>query len=66
MSDAKNAQGLAGVAAHLCSAYEELVAAGYAAWSTEIRMLIEIIDAEIEWVRDREIAIAAPGADDVV
>jgi hypothetical protein len=54
MQEAKKAQGLAGAAAHLCSAYEELMSAGYDGWSRELRMLIEIIDAEIDWLRDHE------------
>jgi len=53
MQETTTAQGLAGAAGHLCSAYEELVAAGYDGWSRELRALIEIIDAEIDWLRGR-------------
>ena len=54
--------GLAGAAAHLCAAYEELAAAGYEAWSDELKALIEIIDSEIEWLRghDRNVLFADP------
>lgn len=54
MQEVKKTQGLAGAAAHLCSAYDELIAAGYEGWSRELRMLVEIIDAEIEWLRDHD------------
>jgi hypothetical protein len=54
MQELKKAQGLAGAAGHLCAAYEELAAAGYDGWSGELRMLIDIIDAEIEWLRSRD------------
>ena len=61
MPEATRAQALAGAAAYLCLAYEELAAAGYDAWSSEVRMLTEIIDAEIEWLRERESAIRFAG-----
>jgi hypothetical protein len=61
MQEVKTAQRLSGAAAHLCSAYEELVAAGYDGWSRELRMLMEIIDAEIEWLRDHEPTVRFAG-----
>lgn len=61
MQEVKAAQGLAGAAAHLCSAYEELVAAGYDGWSRELRLLMEIIDAEMEWLRDQERTVRFAG-----
>lgn len=62
MQDVKRTQGLAGAAGHLCLAYEELLAAGYGGWSAELRLLIEIIDAEIEWLRghDHSVQFADP------
>lgn len=54
MQQTEKARGLAGAAAHLCSAYDELLAAGYERWSVELRMLMEIIDAEIDWLRTDE------------
>jgi hypothetical protein len=56
MTDTTTAQALAGAASYLCSAHDELRAAGYNLWSNELRTLIEIIDAEIEWLRDHETA----------
>ena len=56
MAEATTAQALAGAAAYMCSAHDELRAAGYNVWSNELRTLIEIIDAEIEWLRDHETA----------
>ena len=46
MTNGRNVEGLAGAAAYLWCAQEELIAAGYDQWSTEIRMLVDIIDAE--------------------
>jgi hypothetical protein len=62
MQELKRAQGLAGAAAHLCAAYEELVAAGFDGWGGELKSLIDIIDAEIEWLRgqDRTILVVDP------
>lgn len=54
MQKVRKAEGLAGAAGYLCSAYEELRAAGYQTWSDELRMLMEIIDAEIDWFRDND------------
>lgn len=54
MQEVKKAQRLAGAAGDLYAAYEELTAAGYEGWSGEIRMLIDIIDAEIEWLRSHD------------
>jgi hypothetical protein len=65
MPEAKKMQALALAAAHLCSAYEELVAEGYDGWRSEIKILIDIMDAEIEWLHGAETALAAPGADDI-
>jgi hypothetical protein len=62
MQDLKKAQGLAAAAGHLCAAYEDLAAAGFDGWSGELKMLIDIIDAEIEWLRgqDRTVLFADP------
>lgn len=43
-------RGLAGAAGHLCSAQDELAAAGYKDWSKELRDLIDTIAAEIAWL----------------
>lgn len=51
MPDMKGVQGLTSAAAQLCAAHEELAAAGYELWSREIRALIDIIDAELDWLR---------------
>ena len=61
MQEVRKSQGLAGAAGHLCSAYEELKAAGYEGWSGELRMLIEIIDAEIEWLRGQDSTVPVAG-----
>ena len=47
MLDVKRIQELSGAAGYLCSAAEELSAAGYEAWGKELKDLIEIIGAEI-------------------
>jgi hypothetical protein len=62
MQQTEKARGLADAAAYLCSAYEELMAAGYEGWSRELRMLMEIIDAEIDWLRTDE-SSPSPTAD---
>ena len=62
MQEVRKVHGLAGAAAHLCSAYDELRAAGYDGWSDELRMLIAIIDAEIEWLQEPESTVPATGA----
>jgi hypothetical protein len=62
MQEVKKAQGLAGAAGHLCAAYEELMAAGYDSWSSELRLLIEIIDAEIAWLRDQDRPVQVIGS----
>jgi len=54
MADANAFYDLAGAAANLCAAHETLVAAGYDTWGAEIRTLIDIIDAEIAWIRETE------------
>ena len=62
MSQPRTAQGLAGAAAHLCAAYEELAAAGCDSWCSEVKLLIDILDAELEWLRgqDRSVVAADP------
>jgi hypothetical protein len=62
MQELKRGQALAGAAAHLCAAYEELTAAGFDGWGAELKGLIDIIDAEIDWLRghDRTILVADP------
>jgi len=61
MADANTVYDLAGAAANLCAAYETLAATGYDAWGGEIRTLIDIIDAEIAWIRETE-QVTAPKA----
>ena len=51
MPDLTTIQGLATAAAQLCAAHDELAAAGYESWSREIKALIDIIDAEVDWLR---------------
>jgi hypothetical protein len=58
MPDNKKVQGLAAVSGYLCSACEELTAAGYRGWSSELEQLIEIIGMEIGWL-ERDAAIPA-------
>ncbi|HEX3179330.1 MAG TPA: hypothetical protein VHZ49_21830 [Methylomirabilota bacterium] len=50
---------LAATAAHLCSAYDDLVAAGYDSWGEELRAVLEIIDAEIQWLASEKESAAA-------
>ena len=50
MQELRAMQRLASAAAQLCAAHEELAAAGYESWSQEIRQLIDIIDAEVDWI----------------
>jgi hypothetical protein len=57
MPDLTMMQGLATAAAQLCAAHDELAAAGYESWSREIRALIDIIDAEVDWLRSDGVAI---------
>jgi hypothetical protein len=54
MQDVKTVQDLAGAASYLCSAAEELAAAGYEVWGTEVKQLLEIIAAEIAWLQARD------------
>ena len=51
MPDLTRIQGLVTAAAQLCAAHDELAAAGYESWSGEIKALIDIIDAEVDWLR---------------
>lgn len=55
MQDVKTVQDLAGAASYLCSAAEELAAAGYDAWAKEVKELLDIIAAEIAWVQERDV-----------
>jgi hypothetical protein len=57
MRNGRAVQGLTSAAAELCAAHEALAAAGYETWSAEIRALIDIIDAEIDWLRGEGLAI---------
>jgi hypothetical protein len=57
---------LAMAAGYLCSAYEELAAAGYDAWSNELRCLLDIVAAEMGWLQeglDDRIKPGSEGAD---
>lgn len=55
MLDVKRIQDLAGAAGYLCSAAEELSAAGYEAWGNELKGLIDIIGAEIGLLQTRDV-----------
>jgi hypothetical protein len=57
MPDERAIQGLAGAAGYLCSAFDELSATGYDAWSSELKQLIDIVAAEISWLQQRETSI---------
>jgi hypothetical protein len=57
MAEDRTVQGLAGAAAYLCSAIEELSAAGYDAWSAEVKQLIDILAAEITWIQQSEASV---------
>ena len=50
MSEPQKIQALAGATGYLCSAYDELLSAGYKAWSTELKQLIEILGIELDWL----------------
>ena len=52
MPGEKNIQRVASAAGYLCSAEDELSAAGYDIWSRELRQLIDIITAELGWLQD--------------
>jgi hypothetical protein len=54
MLDLKRIQELAGAAGYLCSAAEELSAAGYEGWGEELKGLIDIIAAEIGILQTRD------------
>jgi hypothetical protein len=45
-------RGLADAAGYLCSAHDELAAAGYDRWRDELRDLIDIISNEIGWLEE--------------
>jgi len=52
-------QVLAGAAASLCAALEEMSRLGYNDWSSELRQLIEIIGLEIDWLeRETKLPLA--------
>lgn len=51
MHDVAKIQELAEAAGHLCSALDELSAAGYESWSGELKHLMDIIAAEIAWLQ---------------
>lgn len=55
MQDVRTVQDLAGAASYLCSAAEELAAAGYEEWGSEVKQLLDIIAAEIAWLQERQI-----------
>ena len=50
MPNETKVQALAGAAASLCAALEEMSRLGYNDWSAELRQLIEIIGLEIDWL----------------
>jgi hypothetical protein len=52
MPNVSKTRGLADAAGYLCSAYDELAAAGYDRWRDELRDLIDIISDEIGWLED--------------
>ena len=51
MSDVGKIHELSGAAGYLCSAVDELSAAGYDVWGEQVTQLIEIIGAEIGWLQ---------------
>lgn len=55
MQDLKTIQELAGAASYLCSAADELAAAGHEAWSNEVKELLGIIAAEIAWLQEQDV-----------
>lgn len=55
MQEAKKVRELAEAASHLCAAFDELSAAGYGAWSDELKQFIEIIAAEIGWLQTPDV-----------
>ena len=50
MANVSKTRGLADAAGYLCSAHDELAAAGYDRWRDELRNLIDIISDEIGWL----------------
>ena len=54
MQDMKKVHELAQAASHLCSAFDELSAAGYETWSDELKQMIDIIAAEIGWLQTQD------------
>jgi hypothetical protein len=50
MANVTKTRGLADAAGYLCSAHDELAAAGYDRWRDELRDLIDIISNEIGWL----------------
>ena len=57
MQQRRTVQELASAAARLCEAHEELAAAGYEGWSAEIKAVLDIIDAELDWLRGHGVAV---------
>jgi hypothetical protein len=55
MLDVKRIQELAGAAGYLCSAAEELSAAGYEVWGDELKALVDIIAAEISLLQTHDV-----------
>ena len=52
MVNGSKTRGLADAAGYLCSAHDELAAAGYDRWRDELRDLIDIISHEIGWLEE--------------
>jgi hypothetical protein len=52
MTNVSKTRGLADAAGYLCSAHDELAAAGYERWRDELRDLIDIITNEIGWLEE--------------
>lgn len=57
MQQRRTVQELANAAARLCEAHEELAAAGYEGWSAEVKAVLDIIDAELDWLRGHDVTI---------
>ena len=50
MDESRGFQGLNEAASHLCCALDELATSGYESLVISLRVLLEVIDAEISWL----------------
>src|SRR5437868_11764894 len=60
MSEPKKIEALAGATGYLCSAYDELLNAGYKAWGAELKQLIEILGIELDWLERDSVNAPVP------